>query len=62
MLRSKKGQSTVEYIIIVAGVIAVVILFAGGRNSPFFQALNKTYASATNGMENMANRLGNSRP
>ena len=62
MLRSKKGQSTVEYIILVAGVIAVIVVFVGSPSSPFRSALNRTYASATNGMENMANRLANSRP
>lgn len=62
MLRSKLGQSTVEYIILVAGVIAIIVVFAGSGNSPFRAALNRTYASATNGMENMANRLANSRP
>ena len=62
MLRSKKGQSTVEYIILVAGVIAILIVFVGSSSSPFRAALNRTYLAATNGMENMANRLANSRP
>ena len=60
--RNKKGQSTVEYIILVAGVIAILIVFVGSSNSPFRISLNKAYTSATNGMENMANRLANSRP
>ncbi len=62
MLRSKRAQSTVEYIILVAGVIAILIFFVGSPGSPFRSALNRTYESATNGMENMANRLQNSRP
>ena len=62
MLRSKKGQSTVEYIILVAGVIAILIFFVGNQSSPFRTSLNKTYNSATQGMENMANRLATSRP
>lgn len=62
MLRSKLGQSTVEYIILVAGVIAIVVVFAGSPTSPFRAALGRTYNSATNGMENMAARLANSRP
>ncbi len=62
MLRSKRAQSTVEYIILVAGVIAILIFFVGSPSSPFRTALNSTYQSATNGMVNMANRLQNSRP
>ena len=62
MLRSKKGQSTVEYIILVAGVIAILIVFVGSDSSPFRQALNRTYNTATQGMEDMANRLAISRP
>ena len=61
MLRSKKGQSTVEYLILVAGVIAILLYFVGNPGSPFRNALNQTYLSATNGMETMANRLANSR-
>ena len=61
MLRNKKGQSTLEYLILVAGVIAVLIVFLG-PNGVFQPALNKTLASATNGMQNMADRLANSRP
>ena len=60
MLRSKKGQSTVEYLILVAGVIAILLVFVGNSGSPFRKALNSTYDSATNGMQNMAGRLANS--
>ena len=62
MLRSKLGQSTVEYLILVAGVIAILIIFVGTPGSGFRAALGNTYESATNGMQNMADRLQNSRP
>ena len=62
MLRGRKGQSTVEYLILVAGVIAILIVFVGSGNSPFKVALNTTYVTATNGMADMANRLATSRP
>ena len=62
MLRSKKAQSTVEYLILVAGVIAILLFFVGNPGSPFRTALNNTYNSAIDGMENMANRLNTSRP
>ena len=62
MLRSKLGQSTVEYLILVAGVIAILIVFVGNNSSIGFRAaLNRTYNSATQGMEGMANRLSSSR-
>ena len=56
--RERKGQSTVEYIILVAAVIGAILIF-----SPAFKtAFQNTLASGTNGMENMANRLSTSRP
>jgi len=56
--KKKKGQSTVEYIILVAAIIAALIAFLPG---PFHNAFTNTLASGTNGMEDMADRLANSR-
>lgn len=56
----KKGQSTVEYIILVAAVIGVILLFLG-PNGPFEQAFNNTLTTGTNGMETIAERLEGSR-
>ncbi len=61
MLKSRKGQSTVEYLILVGIVIVVIILFLS-PTGVFRKAYSNTLASATNGMETMANRLQNSRP
>lgn len=58
--RKKKGQSTLEYIIMVTGVVVVLILFLG-PNGIFRTAYNNTLGQGTNGMEDMANRLRNSR-
>jgi uncharacterized protein (UPF0333 family) len=55
----KKGQSTLEYIILVTGVVVVLIIFLS-PNGPFATAFNKTMLYGTNGMDAMANRLGNS--
>jgi len=57
--KKKKGQSTVEYIILVAAIIAVLIIFLPGT---FSKAFNAALISGTNGMENMADRLRESRP
>ncbi len=56
----RKGQSTVEYIILVAAILAALIVFLrpGGI---FATAVNDTFVSGTNGMQDMANRLATSR-
>ena len=57
--KKKKGQSTVEYIILVAAIIGALIIFLPGT---FTNAFNAALRSGTNGMENMADRLAGSRP
>ena len=57
-LRNKRAQSTVEYVVLVAIVISVILAFVGG---PFRGAYNATLEQATNGMTDMANRLRSSR-
>jgi uncharacterized protein (UPF0333 family) len=58
--RKNKGQSTVEYIILVAAILAALIVFLkpGGV---FQTAFNSALTTGTNGMENMAGRLSTSR-
>ena len=55
----KKGQSTVEYIILVAAVIGALIIFLPGT---FQTAYNTTLTDGTSGMTDMASRLSTSRP
>ncbi len=57
----KKGQSTVEYIILVAAVVAALFLFLND-GGPFRTAFNATLTTGINGMQNMAQRLATSRP
>jgi hypothetical protein len=57
LIKKKKGQSTVEYIILVTAVIAVVIFFVVNDNSPFRQKMNATLGNATDSMVSMASRL-----
>ncbi len=64
MLRKKsrkKGQSTIEYVIMFSGVIAILIVFLA-NGGPFRSSLSRTFNQAINGMEAMSNRLANSRP
>ena len=53
------GQSTVEYIVLVAAVIAVAIAFMTSSGGPFQTKLNDTMDRVTSQMSNMADRLGN---
>jgi uncharacterized protein (UPF0333 family) len=59
--RRKKGQSTLEYIILVTGVIAILIVFLG-PSGIFNTAFCETLSTGTIGMTDMANRLATSRP
>ena len=56
--KKSKGQSTVEYIILVAAIIGALIIFLPGT---FRTAFNAALTMGTNGMEDMANRLRTSR-
>lgn len=55
-MKSRKGQSTIEYILVVAAVLAVTIAF-GGKDSFFKNALNAAYDTNINSMLNMAERI-----
>jgi uncharacterized protein YpmB len=52
----RKGQSTVEYIILVTAVIIVAIFFLTSSTGPFQKQLNSTMTTATSQMDNMATR------
>lgn len=60
--RKKKGQSTLEYIILVAGVIAILIVFLNPTTGVFNTRFNATLSESTNAMQNMAARLSGSYP
>jgi uncharacterized protein (UPF0333 family) len=61
-MRKKKGQSTLEYIILVTGVIAILIVFLNPKSGTFNKAFNTALRTGTDGMVNMAGRLNASRP
>ena len=60
MFNNKKGQSTVEYIVLVTAVLSVAILFLTSKNGPFQTQLNSTMGTVTGQMTNMADRLSTS--
>ena len=56
-MRDCKGQSTVEYVLLVTAVIAVVILFANPTKGIFPQRLNQVLNQTTQDMLNVATYL-----
>ena len=53
----RKGQSTVEYILLVTAVVAVIILFTVGNGSLFQTRLSSVFNQTTQDMLNVASRL-----
>ena len=58
----KKGQSTVEYVLLVSAVIAVVIAFTSNSNTGVQQQLGSSLNQAFNQVGTMSNRYANSLP
>jgi uncharacterized protein (UPF0333 family) len=58
--KKRKGQSTVEYVILVAAVLVVIIWFLTGTSSPFKQAYNAALNQGAQGMQDIANSLARS--
>jgi uncharacterized protein (UPF0333 family) len=56
----KKGQSTVEYVVLVAAVLAILIWFLTSANSPFRAAYNTALRTGSDGMEAIASSLNQS--
>ena len=57
--RRHSGQSTVEYIVLVAAVIGVLILFTTKDDSGLKQKFCETLDTGTEGMQNRADFLAN---
>ncbi len=62
MLKNKRGQSTLEYILLVTAVVVVLLGFLASKTGIFQTSLNATLTQGTNGMNNMSIRLSGSRP
>ena len=50
----KKGQSTVEYIVLVALVVSVLIVFLKPEGGVFERRLNRVYSEGANAMRDQA--------
>ena len=56
-MRAHKGQSTVEYLLLVTAVVAVIILFTTGSSSLFQARLTNVFNQTTQDMLNVASYL-----
>jgi Flp pilus assembly pilin Flp len=59
-IKNKRGQSTVEYILLVTAVVAVMIAFSTGNNSILPSTLNSAWSSASNSIGVESNQLASS--
>ena len=56
MTTIKKGQSTLEYIILVTGVIVVILTFVGQKSGVFQTTLTNTLTNATKQMPSVVGK------
>jgi len=59
-IKNKRGQSTVEYVLLVTAVVAVIIFMITGSKSEFQQKMNDTLTNSIDEIGNMSDRLQNS--
>jgi len=59
-IKNKRGQSTVEYVLLVTAVIAVIIALVTSNNGGLKGQLNSTYNSALTTVSDITGRLQNS--
>ena len=59
-IKKKSGQSTVEYVLLVTAVLAVVIALLSSSKSGFQTQLNSTLSTASNDITSMGSVLSNS--
>jgi len=59
-IKNKRGQSTVEYVLLVTAVVAVIIFMIAVPKSPFQQTMNDTLTNTIGEVGNMSDRLQNS--
>ena len=58
----KQGQGTLEYLIMLSGVIAVLLVFMNPTKGYFRQKFNQTLAISVNSMVSVANMLTGRNP
>ncbi len=58
--KNKRGQSTVEYVLLMTAVVAVIIALVTSNNGGLQSQLNSTYNSALGTVGTMSDRLAGS--
>jgi Flp pilus assembly pilin Flp len=56
-MRVQKGQSTVEYVLLVTAVIAVIIVVTNPTSGIFTQRVNQVFTQSSQDMINVASYL-----
>ena len=59
-IKNKKGQSTVEYVLLMTAVVAVIIALVTGKNSGLQGTLTNTLNATISTQSDIADRLTNS--
>ena len=59
-IKNRKGQSTVEYVLLVTAVIAVMVAFATSKSTGLQGQLNSSLTNVVGDLGNMANTLADS--
>ena len=59
-IKNKRGQSTVEYVLLVTAVVAVMIVFATNKNAGFQSQLCSTLNTATSDIGTVMTQLDGS--
>ncbi len=61
-IKHKRGQSTVEYVLLMTAVVAVIIVMVTSNKRGLQAQLNSTLNSAIETVGTMSDRLANSEP
>ena len=61
-IKNKRGQSTVEYVLLVTAVIAVIIAMVTSNKSGLQSQLNSTFNQSISAIGDMGDRLSASTP
>jgi len=59
-IKNKRGQSTVEYVLLVTAVLVVIIAFVSTKNGGFQGQLNSSLNAVASDMNSMGDRLSTS--
>ncbi len=55
MILSRKGQSTIDYLVFFTACVVILILLVAQSGSPYKTKLNQSYGLATNALVTTAN-------